>query len=219
MKAFERRDHDGEGAKAYSAFVTYRELGPGRSVDKAYAVHAGHQMGTKRAPGRWKEWSRQYDWLARARAYDDFLERERRAAVTEYERSRAAKLEERRALLQERLLTLAERVADDVELMIMWPLEYHEVEREDEHGNPVSYSIYPARWDKGTIARLLEVVRKAVGEPGRTDAGDGNGSSLSEQEWGVFRQLQDDPELGALARRMLEAAGDDPGDESPESTG
>jgi hypothetical protein len=67
-----------ESARAYAAFVAYRDLGSDRSVDAAYAAMAGHRegpggapKGTKRAPGSYKKWSAKHRWAARARAYDE----------------------------------------------------------------------------------------------------------------------------------------------------
>jgi hypothetical protein len=62
-----------ESPRAYAAFVAYRDMGAARSVDATAAGIAGHQGGTKRAPGHFKRWSVEHQWSARARAYDEHL--------------------------------------------------------------------------------------------------------------------------------------------------
>ena len=68
-----------ESAQAYCAFVTYRDLRSDRSIDAAYRAVTGPQKGTKRASGRFKEWSQTHDWLKRAEAYDAYRERQLRS--------------------------------------------------------------------------------------------------------------------------------------------
>lgn len=55
--------------KSYNAFKIYRDLGPKRTLEAAYAVHkAGNR--SKEAPGFWKKWGRNGNWTERARAFD-----------------------------------------------------------------------------------------------------------------------------------------------------
>ncbi len=62
-----------ESSKAYQAFCIYRDLGAERSLDKV-AQNRG-----KPGSRSWLDsWSTKYHWVERARAYDDYLEREKR---------------------------------------------------------------------------------------------------------------------------------------------
>jgi len=63
-----------ESSKAYAAFCIYRDLGTERSLDKALA--AANKKPTNRR--HWARWMDKYNWLERARAYDDYLERKKR---------------------------------------------------------------------------------------------------------------------------------------------
>src|SRR5215469_16904101 len=86
---------DGESMPAYLAFVVYRDMRGERSIDAAYRASRGPQVGTKRASGRFKDWSQKYDWKERAEAYDAYLERKIRAKLEDemvggYERDLAA---------------------------------------------------------------------------------------------------------------------------------
>lgn len=65
-ETWERRD--GESAPAWEAFVSYRDLGPARSITKV-----ARQLGKSRAlVGRW---SRTYAWVLRAAAWDQEQDR------------------------------------------------------------------------------------------------------------------------------------------------
>lgn len=66
-----------ETSKAYDAFVTYRDLGPKRSIAAAYR----QQPSKENAPntgGIWLTWSSRHSWVARAQAYDQYLDRMKR---------------------------------------------------------------------------------------------------------------------------------------------
>lgn len=85
----------GESAKAYAAFCLYRDLGSRRSLDEASRSY--HRSGrdiqhasagrSPRASGTIRRWAQRYNWLARARAWDQEAERikqaEQHAAIQE----------------------------------------------------------------------------------------------------------------------------------------
>ena len=55
MRAFERQD--GESSKAYSAFCVYRDLGVGRSLQKASELYYGHPSSVR----QFQRWSKRFD--------------------------------------------------------------------------------------------------------------------------------------------------------------
>lgn len=63
-----------EPAAAYARFLIYRNLGPGRTLDAAYAANSPKaRKGKKRqgiAPGQWTKESSDFEWRARATAWD-----------------------------------------------------------------------------------------------------------------------------------------------------
>jgi len=62
-----------ESSKAYAAFCIYRDMGPDRSIEKVY------EKRSRRGPlSRLKNWSVKHNWVERAKAYDDYLERKKR---------------------------------------------------------------------------------------------------------------------------------------------
>lgn len=66
-----------ERSKAYHLFCMYRDLGPTRTLERL--AHVEDSDSKKVATlANLKVYSRKYDWVARARAYDDYLaEKER----------------------------------------------------------------------------------------------------------------------------------------------
>lgn len=61
---------DDESSAAYARFLVYRNLGPSRSVDKAYKSIAPKRVKSRRASGQWDSDSAQYNWEERAHAWD-----------------------------------------------------------------------------------------------------------------------------------------------------
>ena len=62
-----------ESSKAYAAFCVYRDLGPERSLEKV------RQNLDKPRTRKWLgDWSVKYNWVERAQAYDDYIERKKR---------------------------------------------------------------------------------------------------------------------------------------------
>lgn len=81
----------GETSKAYSAFCCYRDMGPGRSVDKAcklFYANKGIDRGSARRYGGWSLWCGKFDWVERAREYDHMVAEERRRELAENRRKR-----------------------------------------------------------------------------------------------------------------------------------
>jgi hypothetical protein len=69
----------GETAKAFAAFTCFRDLGPERSVLKAYQQKTGKKH-AKQATGVWNGWATAYNWHERAAAWDSHLDRQTREA-------------------------------------------------------------------------------------------------------------------------------------------
>ena len=64
----------GESASAYRAFCAYRDLGSKRSLVAArMADRKDSAPGAKGSAGHWPAWSKQFHWVARAKAYDAML--------------------------------------------------------------------------------------------------------------------------------------------------
>ena len=95
----------GETAKAYAAFLLYRDL---PAVDRSVpAAREGHQRDTKGTLRQWKGWSMRNDWVNRAAEHDsDLASRRREHTAKEMERSQDDAL----ILIRAALAKVAERI-------------------------------------------------------------------------------------------------------------
>lgn len=164
---------DGEPQRAFAAFVHYRDLAPHeRSLSLAYSISTGKPDAQLRAPGHWAAWSSEWEWVARAAAYDAWLDGERRRV----REARTRELAERRADVEFRNQGELERWAEDLDTKLREVIAtgFEEIEREysrDSNGELVvvkekKRTKFPAF---GAIARLLrernETARQAIEGP------------------------------------------------------
>lgn len=106
----------GESRQAYHAFCHYRDLGPIRSINKAYLEHRGKCLkmpvskhlnpNSRNAPisGDWKRWSSKWKWVNRAEHRD--MELDRLNIVVQ---------DEERKAMSQRLAAASDSVLDKVE--------------------------------------------------------------------------------------------------------
>jgi len=81
----------GESARAHAAFIIYRDLGPGRSLDAAWQKHTSNRGATcasTKCPGQWRDWSARFQWVERALESDRELAAFRREALADRMRQR-----------------------------------------------------------------------------------------------------------------------------------
>jgi hypothetical protein len=69
----------GESSKAFAAFVAFRDMGPDRSVLKAYRQKTGKKQ-ARQPGGLWNGWATAHDWHRRAEAWDRHLDQQAREA-------------------------------------------------------------------------------------------------------------------------------------------
>src|SRR6266851_4992508 len=90
----------GESGRAFRAFCFYRDLGPDRSLDKAWKSfldsNPGKPRRATRRDGHWSDWCRRFKWVERSDAHDDLIEEAKRTADAE----RRELLEEERSCLE-----------------------------------------------------------------------------------------------------------------------
>lgn len=144
-----------ESARAYAAFVIYRDMGAVRSLDKAYHHATGQQESGKRAPGRWTQWSVQHQWSDRAAAWDAML---RSRELAQREAAQAAEAERwaaRRAAEAEREWAFAEQLMERARAMLAFPLQTREL-AEDGH----TIIVKPARWAIRDAAGMADTAAK-----------------------------------------------------------
>lgn len=156
-----------ESAKAFAAFCCYRDLGPGRSLNLAYAEwrrSLGFAGDAAKAAGYWAEWSSGFEWVARAEAYDAHLEQIRRAAREDALR----RLEERRAEYElrnqerlERRVAEAEAILDKAGLAPVTDTAEDKLEP-DAEGRIQKITVKLKGINLGGYARLMKAIDDAA---------------------------------------------------------
>ena len=156
-----------EGEEAYTAFLAYRDLGPGRT-------HEATRKGLSKRPGYLKpieRWSSLRDWRRRAGDWDAHLQAERDKVAAEeaakWERRRLQALEEGWQLCQSLRAKLAEMLAFPLETPVVArsvPAEETQaviaeaVSTPEEGKTPAVRG--KSRWDYTTVGRLSKLVHE-----------------------------------------------------------
>lgn len=156
MRYWERQPRESE--KAYQAFQMYRDMGQGRNLREV-----ARTLG--KSPSLIYRWSTKHDWVERVRAYDNWLEMERRAAIEKAEAEQVKKEFKRRSGIrklnlenEEKAALQLRRILDQLEKM---PLVEREVTR-IEDGREVHYTIKPAFSSLDlAAARLYQIAKGA----------------------------------------------------------
>jgi hypothetical protein len=137
----------GESSIAYQAFLAYRDLGPFRTLDRAYQSYPGRKMGVKgatgRASGRFYSYFATYAWEERAAAWDAHIQAQRDLVAA----AEARKWERRRQKSLETNWEAAQKIRGKFEAMIAWPI----TRKFSRDGKTV---FEPARWSFQTAALL-----------------------------------------------------------------
>jgi hypothetical protein len=153
-----------ESTEAYQAFTIYLLLPmSSRSLDEAYTVFKAYQGGIKedkRANGQWRKNSVAYQWVERAKAYDEHLLtqmviRNQESAILEAQ----AKVKARKAQAEIEQ-ALAQKYLKQLEFMLSWPIEEKEVTQTDKDGRAVRVTLKPVKWTFGNLAQGLEAWSK-----------------------------------------------------------
>ena len=93
-------DNDLDTAKSFQGFAFYRDLGPTRSLDAAFALYR-HQTSRKTASGYFNKWSTTGNWVDRALAFDLENDRIRLEGIQgEAHREHERRLEEVRSVAE-----------------------------------------------------------------------------------------------------------------------
>lgn len=159
MRAFERQE--GESARAYRAFATYRDLGSDRTLKAACEIYYGSTSNLRQV----QEWSRRHDWVARARAFDDWREMMIQSAIEERTRAQAQHHAEREARLREKALEIREAAASQALAMVKWPLTAQRTLKEGPDGDQVVYVFEPAGWNKATARTFFDLAMGSAPQP------------------------------------------------------
>lgn len=184
-----------ESEEAYSAFLTYRDLGEGRTVPEAYR-QAKRKPDARQPNGTWNKWAASRDWATRAQAYDDHLRSERdKVAAAE-----ARKWERRRQQHLESAWDDAQKLRAKAGRMLDFPIARVEVVP-GKDGKPDNH-VHPAKWTFQTAAQILKFAVEM--EAAVLTAAGKDPAELTDAE---ARAIAEEPESGGT-----EAAGRGPGE-------
>jgi len=163
-KAWERQKN--ETSKAYGYFVKYRDSLP----EQRSMEHLRKNLGIKVSQTRLEQLSSKYNWVARAQAYDDYIERKKRQQN------------------EKKILEMHERHAK-----IAMMLQNKLIQRMQEL-NPGELTARDiARW----VDVAIKVERLSRGEP--TEIGkqevQGQVKQVDDQQQNIIQEIVSDPEL------------------------
>ena len=130
----------GESAKAHEAARVYFEMRASRSLAAVSRRLGKHASQIER-------WSKTYDWVSRAAAFDRYLDAEERKQFAREELALSQKWRQREAELAEREYQIGQKLVSKAEKMLDLPL----TRTITEDGKTV---IQPARWTVKDAARL-----------------------------------------------------------------
>lgn len=150
----------GESAQAFEALQLYLQLRADRSLD-AVARKCGKNRSLL------SRWSQKWEWVNRAREYDDWLNTEQRQAFEARARVEAERWVEIDTELRNEKLQVARLIIDKVRKMLEFPLA---TVRREQGPDGAVVTVMPARWSMGSISRLAETAfelsRQAVKNEG-----------------------------------------------------
>jgi len=148
----------GESAKAHAAAWIYIELGSQRSLSKTAQVLQKSPHYTRLL----KRWSARFQWVKRAAAYDDRLDRIEQQAREAAVRMWAQRWAEREEARREDHYQLADRLSRKAQAMLEFPL----ATQETKDGKTV---IHPANWTFLDAARMTQIAFDLQGRAIRND--------------------------------------------------
>lgn len=146
-----------ESARAYACFLVYRDLGPDRSLDKAFTRAQEAQEGTRKAPGCWHQWSGKYRWPERAQAWDAAMRAKEQAAREAAQAAEAQAWARKRAEEAAVEWDLSRALIEKARAMLAFPLQTQEIYQEEEKRTVI---IKPARWTFRDITAAVETASK-----------------------------------------------------------
>lgn len=116
---------DGEGEKAYAAFLVYLNIGLGRTILEAYRRHKG-DPDVPRASGIFSNWARKFRWADRAASWDRNLVVRRLEGAEQASRRSGVVWAERRESEAEKALELGRRLMERAEALARFPIHRQE---------------------------------------------------------------------------------------------
>lgn len=138
-----------ETGPAYAAFLIYRDLGLGRSLDQAHNIRS-KQKGTKDAPksGRFGSWSIQHAWVERCRTWDNHVQTESDKQQIE----RARRWQEKREKAREKAFDIGVAILSRTEKLLESPTVEMSMSKDGK-----TTILKPASWIQRDIAVMAKI--------------------------------------------------------------
>jgi hypothetical protein len=189
-----------EGQRAYELFLMYLQLGNKRS--RRAVVEASGRKSRLVSSLMMK-----YQWVERAKAYDDWLVRIEEETIKRTLQKSAVKWAQREAKYREEMFELSDAMINRGRKMMSFPLTERKVTRHDPTtGNPVEITIKPVRWTQRDASSIiiegLKLRHKSL--HGMVDKEEGDGSDYES------RLEHARAELSALQENINELADEFP---------
>lgn len=164
---------DGEGPKAYEAFVVYRSMGPQRSLSaltRRLKVRPGSDQGSTSPPppaeinAKLAHWSAKYHWVARCRQWDEHLASRHDRGIEKAVESEAERLVKLRERSNAETLAFASSLKIRAAEMLGRPLDVvtRESSRTSEDGytTNIFQTVEPAKWMQRDIVTYVRAARE-----------------------------------------------------------
>lgn len=173
-----------ESSKAFEAFSHYKNLGIERTIELAWKRYS---KSDRTVPGYFKQWSSDYNWVERSRAYDEFVDAQARKKLE------SDAIKQRAEMLKRHALTGKVLQQKGVQY-----LEKSGIDKSSDAVNAIKTGITIERQSSGLPEYLMEVVNVDDAELTRKYA-----ALLAE--------------IGGVASGDDEAGDTDPGTATPET--
>lgn len=139
----------GEGQRAYELFLIYLQMGNKRSR-RAVCEESGR---TSRLVS---SLMMKYQWVERAKAYDDWLVRIEEETIKRTLQRSAVKWAQREAKYREEMFELSDAMINRGRKMMSFPLTERKVTRHDPTtGQPLEITIKPVRWTQRDASAII----------------------------------------------------------------
>lgn len=145
---------DTESEAWHLRFMRFCRLGPTRTLLGFFNIERAEKglKGAREISGAFERRVTQFDWIARAQAYDRYINRREQG-----------EWEQRRKSFRERELGIAQALIKKAEQMLQFPLAVTNQETTQEGGKTVVHTtILPARWTFSDASRIIDTADKLM---------------------------------------------------------
>lgn len=152
-----------ESAKAFEAFVNYRDMGPARTITGVYRKMRSNPE-AKKPSGQFTEWAAKFEWDSRAGAYDSHLAAVRQKAQEQRALEEEQEWSRRRKAIRETGWVRGEALIKKADSLLLIP---HVQQKKD-----VVVESRTVKLEGGITETIPVIVNRTIIEPSRWSLGD-----------------------------------------------